>query len=358
MSHSTGILPDDGLSEFMKKVKSSGKCRVMKVSIVKEQLVLEEEKEPTGSWDSDYDTFIPALVVDRQPCYLLFRMDSKNETSNIYDWLLIVWSPESSPVREKMLFASTKASLKKEFGSANIIFDYFASTIEEISLPSFKLFMERKRKEENGEHDEELLTMQEQELRIIKQEEANLSSRNMKPTKTLPGVVFPLTEESVCGIQDLKEGLVSYVQLSIDVRSEVIQLEKRELHKDFEVKDLPSKASTTSPRYHLILFPHNHDGLFHKSIVFIYSVPGSSSTVKERMLYSSCKNALLSHIHDVIGLTIHKKLECDDVTEITPEFLVQELHPKKESGMKPQFEKPKGPPGKRGLRRLIKSNDD
>lgn len=358
MSHSTGILPDDKLNQFIKKVKSSAKCRVMKISISGERLVLEEHKEPSGKWEADYSRYVTALVIDRQPCYLLFRMDSRNETTNIYDWSLIVWSPEGSPVREKMLFASTKASLKKEFGSANIVLDYFASTVEEISLPTFKLFMERKRKEENGEHDEELLTMQEQELRIIKQEEATLSSQNSKPTKTLPGVVFPLTDECISAIQDMKEGLVSYLQLSIDVKSEMIQLEKRELHKDFELKDLPTKASTTSPRYHLILFAHNYDGLFHKSIVFIYSVPGSSSTVKERMLYSSCKNALLTHINDQIGLTVHKKLECDDVTEITPEYLVQELHPKKETGIKPQFEKPKGPTGKRGLRRLIKSGDD
>lgn len=358
MSHSTGILPGHELNQFIKKVKTSGKCRVMKILISNEQLVLEEHKEPSGKWEADYAKYVAALVIDRQPCYLLFRMDTKNDTSNIYDWLLIVWSPEGSPVREKMLFASTKASLKKEFGSSNIILDYFASTTEEISLPSFKLFMERKRKEENGEHDEALLTMQEQELRIIKQEEANLSTQNAKPTKTLPGVVFPLTEDSVAAIQDMKDGLVSYVQLSIDVKSEVIQLEKRELHKDFELKDLPSKASTTSPRYHLILFAHNHDSLFHKSIVFVYSVPGSSSTVKERMLYSSCKNALLTHIIDQIGLAVHKKLECDDVTEITAEYLILELHPNKESGVKPQFEKPKGPTGKRGLRRLIKSSDD
>lgn len=33
---------------------------------------------------------------------------------------MLSWSPDSAPVRQKMLYASTKATLKQEFGSAHI----------------------------------------------------------------------------------------------------------------------------------------------------------------------------------------------------------------------------------------------
>lgn len=34
--------------------------------------------------------------------------------------MLISWSPDDAPVRHKMLYASTKATLKQEFGSGQI----------------------------------------------------------------------------------------------------------------------------------------------------------------------------------------------------------------------------------------------
>lgn len=49
----------------------------------------------------------------------MFRFDVKSDTKN-YDWLLISWCPDVAPIRQKMLYASTKATLKQEFGSAKI----------------------------------------------------------------------------------------------------------------------------------------------------------------------------------------------------------------------------------------------
>lgn len=42
-------------------------------------------------------------------------------------------------------------------------------------------------------------------------------------------------------------------------------------------------------------------------LVFIYSMPGYSCTIKERMLYSSCKGPLLDLIQS-LGVTITKKV--------------------------------------------------
>lgn len=46
-------------------------------------------------------------------------MDTKDSTGAYY-WMLISWSPDDAPVRHKMLYASTKATLKQEFGSGQI----------------------------------------------------------------------------------------------------------------------------------------------------------------------------------------------------------------------------------------------
>lgn len=47
-----------------------------------------------------------------------FRLDSQNSLG--YEWLFITWIPEDAPVREKMIYASTKATLKSQFGSGQI----------------------------------------------------------------------------------------------------------------------------------------------------------------------------------------------------------------------------------------------
>lgn len=90
MSHQTGIQPNDELKVFATKCKNSGKARVLKVSIKDEQIVLDEHKEPHGKWDEDYERFVHALLLDKQPTYLLFRLDSKNSLG-LYEWLLLVW---------------------------------------------------------------------------------------------------------------------------------------------------------------------------------------------------------------------------------------------------------------------------
>lgn len=61
-----------------------------------EQLVLGASREPVGSWDQDYDRVVLPLLDGQQPCYLLYRLDSRNAQG--FEWLFLAWSPDNSPV--------------------------------------------------------------------------------------------------------------------------------------------------------------------------------------------------------------------------------------------------------------------
>jgi len=63
---------------------------------VSEQLVLGAYREPSQTWDKDYDHFLLPLLDPLEPCYILYRLDSKNAQG--YEWLFISWSPDQSPV--------------------------------------------------------------------------------------------------------------------------------------------------------------------------------------------------------------------------------------------------------------------
>ena len=99
-------------------------------------------------------------------------------------------------------------------------------------------------------------------------------------------------------------------------------------------------------------------------------MPGYSVSIKERMLYSSCKNAVVDVIEKLYSIEITKKVEVDSGAELTQEFLqvifstrhhdyyifynsIQgEIHPVK-SLNKPKFARPAAP--SRGNKRITKA---
>ena len=66
-------------------------------------------------------------------------------------------------------------------------------------------------------------------------------------------------------------------------------------------------------------------GFFYSSLnvsVFIYSMPGYSVSIKERMLYSSCKNSVVDVLERIYSIPVDKKVEVDSGEELTEEFLM------------------------------------
>lgn len=58
--------------------------------------MLDWYREPEQSWDKDYDAFLLPLLTPQEPCYILYRLDSKNPQG--YEWIFLAWSPDQSPV--------------------------------------------------------------------------------------------------------------------------------------------------------------------------------------------------------------------------------------------------------------------
>merc|ERR1712055_211553 len=105
-------------------------------------------------------------------------------------------------------------------------------------------------------------------------------------------------------------------------------------------------------RYHIFRFKHTHEGDSIESNVFIYSMPGYSVPIKERMMYSSCRNAVEDVIEKTLNIPLEKKVEVSSGAELTEEYLQGELHPVV-SLNRPKFAKPPGP--SRGNKRITKT---
>ncbi|XP_033938559.1 uncharacterized protein [Pseudochaenichthys georgianus] len=287
-------------------------------------LVLDSYREPAYSWDKDYDQFLLPLLTPQEPCYILYRLDSQNAQG--HEWIFIAWSPDQSPVRQKMVYAATRATLKKEFGGGHIKDEIFGTVEDDLCFQGYLRHM-------SSCCSPAPLTAAEQELQRIRVTEVKIKQ-----------------EEAKRALQQLKQRRINYIQLRLDVEKETIEL----VHtKPTETHELPYRIPSDSPRYHFFIFKHSHQGQRQEALVFIYSMPGYTCSIKERMLYSSCKNRLLDEVEKDYQLEVTKKMEIDNGDGLTEDYLYEEVHPM-EHALKQAFAKPRGPGGKRGNKRLIK----
>ncbi|XP_038637018.1 twinfilin-1-like [Scyliorhinus canicula] len=340
MSHLTGIPASKELKDVFARARNGEFC-FLKIVIENEQLKVGASRESVTSWEQDYDSCILPLLEEQQPSYILYRLDTMNVQG--FQWLFIAWSPDLSPVRQKMLYAATRTTLKREFGGSHIKDEIFGTVREDVSFSGY-------RKHLVSQKDPAPLTAAEEELRQIKMNEGRAENSIVTRQPTLQGLPFPIQDDAIEALDKLSNKQLSYVQLKIDFNQETINLADTT---HTEIGDLPKRVPKDSARYHFFRYKHSHEGDYLESIVFIYSMPGYTCSIRERMLYSSCKSPLIDMLDKQIALEITKKIEIDDGNELTADFLYGEIHPKQHAHRQ-IFAKPKGPAGKRGIRRLIR----
>ncbi|KAM6937899.1 twinfilin-1a [Xenentodon cancila] len=329
------------VKDIFASARSGDEYRVLKIVIEDEQLTLGSTRKASKKWDQEYDSLVLPLLDDDVPCYILFRLDSTNNQG--YEWILLAWSPDHSTVRHKMLYAATRATLKKEFGGGHIKDEIFGTTKDDLNLSGYRKYL-------TSQAAPLPLTAAEEELRQIKLNEVQTDISVDTKQQTLQGVAFPIQREAADALVRFREKKVNYVQLKIDAENEKICLCNTE---PTELKDLPMRIPKDSPRYHFFLYKHSHEGDYLESTVFIYSMPGYNCSIRERMLYSSCKNNLVEMVEDKLQIEIEKKLEIENGDELTSDYMYEGVHPKQHAH-KQAFAKPKGPAGKRGGRRITR----
>nr|AAQ97998.1 CG17293-PA-like protein [Danio rerio] len=291
-------------------------------------LVLGAYREPHYIWDKDYVPVLVGLLVPLEPCHILYRLDSKNAQG--YEWLFISWFSDKLAVRQLIFYFAIFVTVKKEFGGGHVKDEMFGTVEEDICLQGYLRHI-------TSCSAPAPLTVAEQELQRIKITEGRVKQAEAKRA-----------------LKQLAERRINYIQLKLDTEKETIDL----VHTSpTDIRDLPCRIPLDTPRYHFFLYKHSHEGDYLESVVFIYSMPGYSCSIKERMLYSSCKSRLLDEVERDFHLEVAKKLEIDSGEELTEEYLYDEVHPKQHAH-KQAFAKPRGPAGKRGNKRLIKGGGE
>ncbi|XP_053317142.1 destrin [Spea bombifrons] len=120
---SSGVTIGDGVIETfdkMKLMKSEKKAVFFGFSCDEKYIVVEEGKEIlSGDCNGDFFPRLKSMFSDTKCCYALLDIEYVTGESKKRDLIFVLWAPEDAPIKEKMLFASSKPYLKQAFSGVN-----------------------------------------------------------------------------------------------------------------------------------------------------------------------------------------------------------------------------------------------
>lgn len=314
MSHQSGIQVSDDLSKLFADAVSNGDTRIIRVSIEKESLVPNGTTPAQGGFEADYKRSIEEYLDTTTPAYIFVRFDEKSSTGE-YKWLFLCYVPDNAKVRDKMIYASTRATLTRELGDYRFTDSIYGTDKSEFTWDGYKKHLAHKAAEAP-------LTRREQELVEIKAAEAQTVSDYQGTTTRkafTPGIAFPLTEKAIEALSQLtkakKERSSNFVSLHLD--NEKIDLDNTA---DVSINDLKNTITENAPRFTFYIYENGSK----ESLVFIYTCP-SDSKIRERMLYSSSKANVINAAESEASVKVIKKFETSDLSDLTSAYFAEEL---------------------------------
>ncbi|KAI8995171.1 hypothetical protein BC832DRAFT_535981 [Gaertneriomyces semiglobifer] len=288
MSHQSGIAPSAELTSLFNSIADNQ--RALKVAIDNEtQLVVADVMAVAGTWEDDFNRISDWLENDK-PSFILFKRDGG-------DWILGQYVPENARIRDKMLYASSKATLLKELGTSRFVDTVYGTTKDEFTWQGYQRHLTHKEAEAP-------LTEREVEMLAVKQAENDISISISSKRKHAKPVTFAFNDEVKAAFEKFSNGTLNVLILSVDVVREIFELDYAG---DTTLDNVHSLLKPDVPRFVFYRMHHNQES----PIVFIYVCPPSSK-VKERMTYSSCLLSTLAALKEDMGLVPARKVMYGD----------------------------------------------
>jgi twinfilin-like protein len=208
-----------------------------------------------------------ARMVPKIPHVYLFRLDAANADLG-FGYVFLSYVPDGSPVRKRMLFASSREQCKKELGASYFVHDLSGSSADELSWAAFQTHVADGKKV----HVDDLYSKSEKALIREAVQEVDMGSANAHAVR------FPASDAAR---QALSSG-DQLVVLSLDMGKETIELVSQAAKAS--PSDLPAHLEK-EPRFVVFRWNHEHNGADTDSKIFVYYCP-ESAPVKSKMMVS------------------------------------------------------------------------
>ncbi|KAJ3905364.1 hypothetical protein F5879DRAFT_950964 [Lentinula edodes] len=317
MSATSGIGVSQELSSRFSSAIDSKSVRFLKISILNESLVLDQSIPIEGTFTEDLAK-LQDLLLENAPAYVLAKLDDPST-----EWLAIYYVPDFAKVRDKMLYAATRASLLKHLGSTVFTDSLFATSKSDLTPEAYLAHLKHIAAPKP-------LSSREQEMEDIRlAERSNAPSYEGSRARTSivgTGVGLNWTADVESAVKEMGNSDESgLVVITIDTASETLVLSSVA---PMKIDTLKSSLPSSEPCYAFFAWPHDYTDPPRREVVFIYSCP-SSSPVKHRMLYSSGSTSVFQAARTFLASSNShfnaRKVETSDPTELDEAFLKSEL---------------------------------
>ncbi|ESA43439.1 actin depolymerizing protein [Neurospora crassa] len=310
------------------------------INIANEQLqpIQTLTSSPGSSFASNVDTLLTPHIKEKEALYIILRRYDSSPAL-----VAVTYVPDTAPVRQKMLFASTRLTLVRELGSEHFRETIFATNAKELTSQGF---------EKHDAHTalDAPLTEEEKSLGEVKRAEQEAGAGTSKREIHLgTHMAMPMGEDALAALKGLAEegGGEGLVMLKVNPTTETIELVPSSSSSNpSSIADLVQAISPSEPRFTFFRYTHTHNGSEESPILFFYTNPSSNGgrvAIKQRMLYPLMKRAVLE-VASKEGLNVDKKFEVEEPSEITEDGVLGELHPKAVQSR--GFARPKRPGGR------------
>jgi len=284
----------------------------------------------SGNYEQDFN-LLPKHLVNGECCFILFRLDSNSNQG--LEWVLMCYVPDNGKVRDKMVYASTRALMKQQLGSMYFVHDLFGTTSSDFTFKGYTEFVTMKKSEAP-------LTNSEREKK------ENLESGEIYTGGTssyVHGVSFAVEPKLEDAMKQFVNGSINYVRIAIDTKNEKTILDSTG---KLELGAIKNEINSKEPRFHIYAWKHDHEGSTLTSYIFLYSCPdgtsgSQSAPIKMKMLYSSSK-ASVEGILTNHGKEYAAKFELSGPDDFDTDNIKNTIHPPPRS-LTSQFAKPQKP---------------
>lgn len=240
-------------------------------------------------------------LLEDQPCFIIFCLSSsENEGSNDNKgrkWALIAYVPETSSKKLKMLFSSSRYSMKHSLGFGLFISDHTITEKDELTFDLLKPATDKELEAMKSDQEKSL----EDEKASYKQEATVLQLSGMK---LLPFDIAPDASEA---LQGFARKTFDFVEINFSA-NEIFKLVKSEKFSSVSEVTFQDIMKLISSDPTLIILRHE------EKIVSIFNCP-EDTKIKEKVRLSTCKATFKSTLKEH-GIEIERGIEITALEDI------------------------------------------
>ncbi|KAF4040438.1 Cofilin/tropomyosin-type actin-binding protein [Phytophthora infestans] len=305
----------------------SGKLRFVKVSIEGESFVLSAAGPASSEPRNDVEQLVTSNLNAEQAAFVLLCPDTNVAALR---WVLLAFVPESVSVRDRMLYSSSRDSLKKQLGLNYFSGEFHATELSEVTWASF---LEARKKQAAD------APLSESE-RLLK--EAALLERDTNVKSSAMGVVpFEITQNVRDKLRLLQDNKFDWIAMKLSEDNESVEVVKS--LENVQLIDVPTTLDRRSPSF----VAYRYRAGATSALIFMYVCP-EDSPVRLKMVYSTCKATVLSVANEELHIKFDHTIEINNPSSAVDDIR-SELAPKTEEELKPrEFARPAAPGRGRG----------